>query len=150
MATVRQEVLGSCNREAIKASLQEVKGAEVDDLTFPDDWMVWLDDGYVFCDKYNRNREAIHFIARLVERTQCEICDVSTHGDIPLQDRLAVETIRGPMEAERAGTVAREERVVGQRTGKELGSIAEHALHVVPQGMGAYSEGFLAGDPGGG
>jgi hypothetical protein len=78
------------DREAIKAILQEVKGAEVDDLAFPDDWMVWLDDGYLVCEKYTRNREAINFVARLVERTRCEMCDVSAHCDIPLDDWLAV------------------------------------------------------------
>ena len=76
--------------EAIKAVLQEVKGPGAEDLAFPDDWMVWFDNGYFVCEKYTRNREAINFIARLVERTGCEICDVSAHCDISLDDWLAV------------------------------------------------------------
>jgi hypothetical protein len=76
--------------EAIKAVLREVKGAEVNDLAFPDDWMMWLDEGYLICDKYTRNREAIDFVARLVERTRCDIYDVSAHGDIALPDWLGV------------------------------------------------------------
>lgn len=77
-------------REAIQAVLREVKGAKVDDLAFPDDWMIWLEDGYLVCDKYTRNREAINFVARLVERTRCEVCDVSAHRAITLHDWLAV------------------------------------------------------------
>ena len=76
--------------EAINAILREVTGAEVDGLTFPDDWMTWLDDGYLVRDKYTRNREVIDFVARLVERTHCDIHDVSAHCDITLHDWLAV------------------------------------------------------------
>lgn len=74
---------------AIESVLREVKGIETQDLAFPDDWMIWLDDGYLICDKYTRNREAIDFIARLVERTGCDIHDVSAHGDLTLHDWLA-------------------------------------------------------------
>ena len=76
--------------EAIKAVLRKVKEAAVEDLAFPDDWKIWLADGYLVCDKYTRNQEAINFIARLVERTHCDIHDVSAHCDITLQDWLAV------------------------------------------------------------
>jgi hypothetical protein len=75
---------------AINAILREVRGAEVDGLAFPDDWMIWPDDGYLVCDKYTRNREAIDFVARLAERTHCDIYDVSAHRDITLHDWLAV------------------------------------------------------------
>ena len=76
--------------EAIGAVLREVKGAEVDERAVPDDWMIWLDEGYVVCDKYTRNREAIDFVARLVERTRCDMYDVGTHRDITLPDWLDV------------------------------------------------------------
>jgi hypothetical protein len=76
--------------EALKAALREVTGVEGDDLVFPDEWMMWLKDGYLICEKYTRNREAIHFVARLVERTRCEIYDVSAHGNITLRDWLDV------------------------------------------------------------
>jgi len=71
---------------AVKAVLREVKGAEVDELAFPDDWPIWLDSGYLVCDKYTRNREAINFITRLVEGTRCDIHDVSAHCDITLRE----------------------------------------------------------------
>src|SRR5437660_2500470 len=77
------------DREAIKAVLREVKQAEIEDLAFPDDWKIWLDDGYLVCEKYTRNREAIDFIARLVKRTRCDIHDVNAHCDITLLDWLA-------------------------------------------------------------
>jgi hypothetical protein len=76
--------------EAIKGVLREVKGAEVDDLAFPDDWMMWLDAGYLVCAKYTRNRAVIDFVSRLVERTRCDIHDVGAHCDITLHDWLAV------------------------------------------------------------
>jgi hypothetical protein len=74
----------------VKAVLREVTGVEVDDLAFPDDWMIGLDAGYLVCDKYTRNRAVIDFITRLVERTHCDIHDVSAHGNITLSDWLAV------------------------------------------------------------
>jgi hypothetical protein len=75
--------------EAIKAVLQEAEGGG-NDLALPDDWMIWFKDGYLVCEKYTRNPDAINFIARLVERTRCEIHDVSAHRDITLRDWLAV------------------------------------------------------------
>ncbi len=88
---VYQPVIRSpIDRRAVQAVLGEVTGAGPDDLAFPDDWNIWLDAGYVICDKYTRNREAIQFITRLVERTRCEIYDVGAHGDITLRDWLAV------------------------------------------------------------
>jgi hypothetical protein len=75
--------------EAIKAVLRQVKGADVEELAFPDDWRIWWEDGYLVCDKYTRNPEAINFVTHLVERTGCDIHDVSAHRDIPLSDWLA-------------------------------------------------------------
>jgi hypothetical protein len=75
--------------EAVKAVLRDVKGAVASDLAFPADWMIWLDDGYLVCEKYTRNPEAITFIGRLVERIRCEIYDVNAHCEITLQDWLA-------------------------------------------------------------
>jgi hypothetical protein len=78
------------DEEAVKAVLGESIGAEVNGLDFPADWIMWLDDGYLVCDKYTRNRKAIDFAARLVERTGCDIYDVSAHSDITLPEWLAV------------------------------------------------------------
>ncbi|HZT80357.1 MAG TPA: hypothetical protein VFA26_09050 [Gemmataceae bacterium] len=86
----RPVVRHSIDTGATKAVLQEVKGAGVDDLAFPDDWMVWLSNGYLVCEKYTRNPEVINFVARLVKRTRCEICDASAHCVITLDDWLAV------------------------------------------------------------
>jgi hypothetical protein len=33
--------------QAINAVLREVKGAETYELDFPEDWMIWLKDGYL-------------------------------------------------------------------------------------------------------
>jgi hypothetical protein len=76
--------------QVIRAVLQDVTGLRVDELAFPEEWMVWLDDGYLICDKYTKNPEAIDLVARLVERTGCDIHDVGAHCDITLHDWLAV------------------------------------------------------------
>jgi hypothetical protein len=74
--------------QAIKAVLRETTGATSNDLTFPDSWMIGMDDGYLVCDKYTRDRAAIDFVARLVERTRCDIYDVGDHCEITLHDWL--------------------------------------------------------------
>lgn len=85
---------------AVRTILREVKGVEADDLIFPDDWGIWLDNGYLICNKYTRNREAIDFVSRLVERTRCDIHDFSAHCDITLRDWLtATETYSSGREA---------------------------------------------------
>jgi hypothetical protein len=80
----------SLDVNVVQTALQEVKGAEADGLSFPSDWLVWLGDGYLVADKYTRNADAIDFIARLVIRTGCNICDVASHRTIALQDWLTV------------------------------------------------------------
>jgi hypothetical protein len=76
--------------EVIKAVLQEVKGTTVNELAFPDDWLIGVEDGYLVCDKYIRNPEAIHFVALLVERARCDIYDVAAHCALTLQEWLAL------------------------------------------------------------
>lgn len=73
----------------IQTALEEAKGATVADLAFPEDWMVWLRDGYLVCEKFTRNPAVIHFVSSLVELTQCGLCDASTHSLIALHDWLA-------------------------------------------------------------
>ncbi len=75
---------------AITAVLRAVRGAGDVDLALPDDWMIWMKDGYLACEKYTRDREALAFVTRLVERTHCEIYDVSARADMSLRDWLAV------------------------------------------------------------
>lgn len=88
-AAYRPVVRSPLERGLVNAVLREIKGADADDLAFPNDWMIWLDDGYLVCDKYTRNREVIEFVSRLVERSHCEIHDVGAHSDITLRDWLA-------------------------------------------------------------
>jgi hypothetical protein len=76
--------------KTVQDVLREVQGTAGDDLTFPDDWLMWLDAGYLVCDKYTKNRDAISFITRLAERTRCDIYDVSAHCEISLHDWFAV------------------------------------------------------------
>ena len=85
----RPVVRRAIDPQTIKAVLRETTGAAGNDLTFPDSWMIGMDDGYLVCDKYTRNRAEIDFVTRLVERTRCDIYDVGAHCDITLHDWLA-------------------------------------------------------------
>ena len=87
-AVYRPVVRSPIDMKAIEAVLREVKGVEVEGIAFPDDWMIWLDEGYLVCDKYTRNLEVIAFVTRLVERTRCDIHDAGAHCDISLREWL--------------------------------------------------------------
>jgi hypothetical protein len=112
----RPVVHHALDREVLKSVLGDVKGAPPDDVEFPDDWMMWLEDGYLVCDKYTRIPDAVDFVARVVERTGCEIYDVSAHAAIPLREWLAVaqtqEITRPPVTEKRSkdGTTAARKR----------------------------------------
>jgi hypothetical protein len=86
----RPVVCKPLDTEAINIVLREIKGAEVGRLDFPEEWPIWLKDGYLVCDKYTKDQEVIKFVTRLVERTCCNIYDVGAHCDITLNDWLAV------------------------------------------------------------
>jgi hypothetical protein len=74
---------------AVTAVLRDVTARTADHLTFPDTWSIWADKGYLICDKYTGEPAEIDFVARLVERTRCDIYDVAAHCDISLHDWLA-------------------------------------------------------------
>lgn len=89
-STYRPVVRRPLESEAIQTVFREVMGMEAHDLALSDEWMIWAEDGYLVCDKYSRNPQAIDFVARLVERTGCDIYDAGAHGDIALHDWLDV------------------------------------------------------------
>lgn len=89
-STYRPVVRRPLETEAMEGVLREITGSESRNLDFPDEWIIGAEDGYLICDKYTRNPEAIDFVTRLVERTDCDIYDVSAHTDIALHDWLAV------------------------------------------------------------
>ena len=86
----RPVVRSALDAESILTTLREVKGSEVEGIDFPDDWAVWLNGGYLICDKYTRNSELIDFVDRLVRRTHCDIHDAGAHCDITLREWLEV------------------------------------------------------------
>jgi hypothetical protein len=86
----RPVIRRSLDTAVLRAVFLETTGRDVDEITFPDDWMVWMDDGYLVCDKYTRNPEVIDFITRLAERTRCDLHDVGAHCDLALNDWLAL------------------------------------------------------------
>src|SRR5947209_1545494 len=61
----------------MQAALHETQDANMLDGSFPSDWQIWLDDGYLVCDKYTRNPDELRFVSRLAERTGCEILDAN-------------------------------------------------------------------------
>ena len=75
--------------EVIKNLLQEGQAGAAHKLVFPEDWAIWREDGYLVCEKYTRNEEAIHCIVGLVQRARCEIYDVGAHCGITLDEWLA-------------------------------------------------------------
>jgi hypothetical protein len=89
-AVYRPVVCRPLDTQTLKAVLREIHGSEAQELLFPDDWTIGMDEGYLVCDKYTRNPEEINFITRVVERTRCEILDVGAHAAITLPDWLAV------------------------------------------------------------
>jgi hypothetical protein len=74
--------------EMIASVLQEVDGAEDGAPSIPEAWPIWVEDGYLICDKYMRNAEALDFVTRLVRRTGCDIYDAGAHRDISLEEWL--------------------------------------------------------------
>jgi hypothetical protein len=89
-AVYRPAIRKPVDTEAINTILKEVKGSDVDNLSVPEEWRIWLKDGYLVCEKYTRNQEAIKFVSRLVERTCCDIYDVGAHCEVSLNDWLAM------------------------------------------------------------
>ena len=73
----------------VEAVLREIKGGS-DIRTFPEEWTIWPENGYLICNKYATDREEIDFVSRLVERTQCDIHDFGAHCDITLREWLDV------------------------------------------------------------
>jgi hypothetical protein len=74
----------------INAVLQENQCTKAEERAFPDDWPVSREDGYLVCDKYMKNPKAVMFVARLVERTHCDLFDAAAHCAITLREWLAV------------------------------------------------------------
>jgi hypothetical protein len=44
----------------------------------PEDWGLWLDDGFIVCDRFTHRREAIELVRGLAAETGCDIADLSS------------------------------------------------------------------------
>lgn len=78
---------------------------------FPDNWKIWVEEGYLSGDRYALDPEAMGFILRLVKATGCEIVDFSSRSLIPLEDLLpanapGVEPMKGVVHNGPSGTVS--------------------------------------------
>jgi hypothetical protein len=87
-STFHPALLRPLEPETVASILQEADGDEDGAPSLPKEWPIWIEDGYLICDKYIRNAEALDFVTRLVRRTGCDIYDVSAHCNITLEDWL--------------------------------------------------------------
>jgi hypothetical protein len=83
----------------IQAAVHDTHESDMGDASFPSDWQIWLDDGFLVCDKYTRNPDEVRFVNRLVERTGCEIVDAIARQSISLEEWSAL--------AHKASSIAR-------------------------------------------
>jgi hypothetical protein len=61
--------------EVVQNALEQ-KGLAVSSI--PEEWGVWLDDGFLVCNPVSHNREAIELIRRLAEVTGCDLADYTS------------------------------------------------------------------------
>lgn len=64
----------------------EVGGLDGPDFSFPADWNLWIDDGYLTGDRYALNCAAIVFIVRLVRLTGCDLVDFNSRSIMRPED----------------------------------------------------------------
>ncbi len=88
-AAYRPVVLRPIDPERVNWVLREVRGGEAEPVSLPEDWSVWMRDGYLVCDKYTHNEDEVEFVAQLIERTGSIIYDAAAHTEIRLTDWLA-------------------------------------------------------------
>lgn len=48
--------------------------------TLPQEWGMWLDDGFVVCDLFTHSRDAIEVARRLATETRCDVADYSSQS----------------------------------------------------------------------
>lgn len=48
--------------------------------SLPEDWGVWLDDGFIVCDRFTHNRDAIEVVRRLATESGCDVADYSSQS----------------------------------------------------------------------
>jgi hypothetical protein len=68
-------------------TLARADGADrVTDNVFPDDWGLWVEDGYLGGDRYRLRNEAIAFIANLTQLARCGVADSQSRSLISVEE----------------------------------------------------------------
>ncbi len=48
--------------------------------SLPEEWGLWLDDGFIVCDRFTHSRDAIEVVRRLATETGCDVADYSSQS----------------------------------------------------------------------
>lgn len=65
------------DKSIIESLLEEQGTAPERSSLFPNNWPMWLRDGFIHCDQSELTSDVVDFINRLVTTTGCEIVDIS-------------------------------------------------------------------------
>jgi hypothetical protein len=77
--TLRPVVTCPLSMETIQFVLQQNAHTAA---SIPEEWGLWLDDGFIVCDRFTHSREAIEVIRRLAKETGCDVADYSSQSFI--------------------------------------------------------------------
>jgi hypothetical protein len=70
------------NMDEVKRVAQQAGIQGTGSSPFPDEYPMWVEDGYLVGDRYALDREAIDLILRLVRVTKCELVDFNARSVI--------------------------------------------------------------------
>ena len=79
-------VLHAIDATTLATVLREVGSELTENGNFSNEWSMWQQGGYLYCDMYTRNKSEIEFITRLVERTGCILCMSPVYIEISLPE----------------------------------------------------------------
>lgn len=74
---LRPVVSRPLSREIIEDVLKQ-RGLTMSSI--PDEWGIWLDDGFIVCDRFTHSRAAIELVRRLAKVTGCDVADYSSQS----------------------------------------------------------------------
>jgi hypothetical protein len=75
--SLRPAVERSLSMDIIQKTLNQ-RGLSASSI--PDEWGVWLDNGFIVCDAVTHSRAAIEFIRDLAQETGCDLGDYSSQS----------------------------------------------------------------------
>lgn len=87
---LRPVVSRPLDMDVVKRVVRELKpnGCKIADSQLPDDWPIWVEDGYLACDQCALTGETRAFIVRLAQLTNCDLVDFNSRSNIGAEDLL--------------------------------------------------------------